>query len=196
LKTSNSFPIGLAAIWHEPNKQQIPDATLRNWLLDTGSLTERLESYCQDFRVQVLGQQHSEVSIEESQQLTAYSSATAVTKWQVREVILWCNNQPWVFARSIIPEQMCQSEFVDLGNQPLGKLIFNDPRFIRMPFKITQINQNHSIISALKLPCKQSLWARRSVFQFGGLAMSVAELFLPRAPAYAELNQTSSYHVN
>tara|TARA_R110002153_G_scaffold14952_9_gene53841 strand:+ start:13432 stop:14022 length:591 start_codon:yes stop_codon:yes gene_type:complete len=196
LKTSNSFPIGLAANWQEPDKQGIADAKLKNWLLDTGSLTERLQSHCRDFRVQVLGQGQTEVSIEEIQQLARFSAVSRDIKWQVREVLLWGNNQPWVFARSIIPEQMCRAEFAGLGNQPLGKLIFNDPRFKRMPFQITQISSSHPITSSLNLPSQHSLWARRSVFQFGGLALSVAELFLPLSPAYAAMSQVSTHNAN
>lgn len=195
MKTNHPFPIGLAAVWQEPEKLPIPEAKVKNWLLDTGSLTERLQSHCKDFTVQVLGQRQCEISLEEIQQLNACVLTSQETKWQVREVILWGDGDPWVFARSIIPEQMCQAEFAGLGNQPLGKLIFNDPRFKRMPFQITQLSKSNAISSALNLTCTQSLWARRSVFQFADLAMSVAELFLPHSPAYCELSQVSILHV-
>jgi chorismate lyase len=194
LKTSHSFPIGLAANWQEPEKLSIPDAKLKNWLLDTGSLTERLQSHCQNFQVQVLGQRQTMISLEEIQQLNHFNSQNQALIWQVREVVLWGDNQPWVFARSIIPDQLCQAEFAGLGNQPLGKLIFNDPRFSRMPFQITQLREPSKITSALKIFCDKPLWARRSIFQFSGLPMSVAELFLPLSPAYSvstDQNQTA-----
>lgn len=191
----HSFPIGLTANWQEPQTLHIPETNLKSWLLDTGSLTERLQSCCQDFQVQVLGQRQAEISLEEIQQLNFFKQNQQNVDWQVREVILMGDNQPWVFARSIIPEKMCQAEFVDLGSQPLGKLIFNDPRFARMPFQITQLNALNPSIAALNINCNRPLWARRSIFQFGGWSMSVAELFLPQSPAYAEARIQSNKHV-
>ncbi|MDP5029060.1 MAG: chorismate lyase [Paraglaciecola sp.] len=191
MKTSHSFPIGLSAYWQPPERYLIPNTKLKNWLLDTGSLTERLQSHCDHFHVQLLGQRHVPVSLEEMSQLNSLVPSKHVQDWQVREVVLWGNHQPWVFARSIIPQKMCDAEFAELGEQPLGKLIFNDPRFKRMPFQLTQLDEKNAVTAALNISCQQTIWARRSIFQFSGLPMSVAELFLPQSPAYEQCSDTS-----
>lgn len=108
------------------------------------------------------------------------------TDWQVREVILWGENRPWVFARSIIPEALCSGDLANLGNQPLGKVIFNDPRFIRLPFQVGKLLQPDSLLQDLDIQAVAELWGRRSVFHFEQTEMMVAEIFLPDAPAYRQ----------
>ncbi|WP_407669350.1 chorismate--pyruvate lyase family protein [Paraglaciecola hydrolytica] len=180
--------MGIQPQWCQPQDHHIGDPRLRNWLLDTGSLTERLQTHCRDFQVQVLGQRQAEISLEEIRQLSPNSKPFNLADWQVREVILWGDSQPWVFARSILPQALCSAELAGLGNQALGKLIFNDPRFVRQPFEICHISTTTTttIAKALQLSDNRDLWGRRSVFMLDNLAMSVAEIFLPQAPAYAD----------
>ena len=108
-------------------------------------------------------------------------------EWQVREVLLWGDNQPWVFARSIIPQRLCEGDFVNLNTKPLGQLIFNDKRFKRMPFQVTKVCPSKAFLSQLHIPCEIDLWGRRSVFSFEDLKMTVSEVFLPSSPAYQEM---------
>jgi chorismate--pyruvate lyase len=189
LTSSYPFPIGIKPLWCKPQTLRVPDAKLRNWLLDTGSLTERLQAHCHDFQVQVLGQRQAEISLEEMAQLKPNPQPVNAADWQVREVILWGDGQPWVFARSIIPQALCAAELANLGNQALGKLIFNDPRFARLPFEISHITEPQIIAQALQLSSNRALWGRRSVFKLDNLAMSVAEIFLPQSPAYADMQE-------
>ena len=186
LKHNYPFPIGFTPRWHKAQDYHVPDARLRNWLLDTGSLTERLQAHCRDFQVQVLGQRQAPISLEEIQQLILPGQSYIASEWQVREVILWGDGEPWVFARSLIPTVLCAAELANLGNQALGKLIFNDPRFLRQPFEICHITQPKDRVAALQLNSHQDLWGRRSVFKLDKLSMSVAELFLPQSPAYLQ----------
>ena len=190
MNSSYPFPIGIKPVWLKPLDLPIPDAILRNWLLDTGSLTERLQAHCRDFKVQVIGQRQAEISLEEMAQLKPELQQINPADWQVREVVLWGDGQPWVFARSIIPQSLCSAELANLGNQALGKLIFNDVRFKRLPFEITHIPASANITQSLRLQNKQALWGRRSVFKFQDVAMSVAEIFLPSCPAYADIQET------
>lgn len=155
-------------------------------MLDTGSLTERLQAHCRDFQVQVLGQRQVPISLEEIQQLITPDQSYILSDWQVREVVLWGDGEPWVFARSLIPQALCAAELANLGNQALGKLIFNDPRFLRQPFEICHINQPADMVKALQLNSSKELWGRRSIFKLDNLSMSVAELFLPQSPAYLQ----------
>lgn len=104
--------------------------------------------------------------------------------WQVREVLLKSAKQPWVFAHSVIPTSQLLDEITTLGNKPLGKLLFNDPRFTRQPFELCCIKNSQPLLHTLGIEGHMTLWGRRSIFRFQGLSMLVAEVFLPDSPAY------------
>jgi chorismate--pyruvate lyase len=184
--TQSTFPLGDSAQWRGISELPIPDPVLKNWLLHTGSLTERLQSHCQDFRVEVLAQSQQLATAEEYQQLDVPPGGQCQNKWQVREVILHGDNQPWVFARSVIPQVLCEQDFANLGDKPLGQLIFNDNRFTRLPFQLMCMQPTNTWPKAYELPDTEQLWGRRSVFRYQQLSMMVAEIFLPQAPAYRE----------
>lgn len=171
--------------WQLPSELNVPDPQLKNWLLDTGSLTERLQANCRTFSVQLLGQKVVPVTLEERQQLGQISEDIIV-----REVILKGDDCPWVFARSLMPVSLCEDgvdDLANLGTKPLGKVIFNDNRFIREPFQVCQLNKNNGLLSKLGGLSSQELWGRRSVFSYLNFKMMVAEVFLPDSPAYSNM---------
>ena len=108
-------------------------------------------------------------------------------QWQIREVILYGNGQPWVFARSVLPQALCERDFSELGNRPLGQIIFNDKRFVRKPFELISISADDNFLNRLNIQSQFSLWGRRSLFHFEQHHLMVAEVFLPHAPAYQHL---------
>jgi chorismate--pyruvate lyase len=187
LNSSYTFPIGIPSRWAEPDQFSIPSLCLKDWLLDTGSLTERLQSQSTSFHLTLIGQRQSQITVEEFQRVCAPQQQLNPKEWQVREVLLWGDNQPWVFARSIIPQRLCESDFVNLNTKPLGQLIFNDKRFKRMPFEITNMCASKAFLAQLHIPSNVDLWGRRSAFSFENLKMTVSEVFLPSSPAYQEM---------
>lgn len=131
--------------------------------------------------MQVLGQQQEQLMNNEREIMDADCS------YMVREVLLYGEQTPWVFARSLLPEALCEDHHIglsSLGNKPLGSLIFNDLRFIRQPFQVTRITSDNNLYQQLQLNTSQSLWGRRSVFLFQEWKLMVAEIFLPPSPAY------------
>lgn len=183
------FPVGLAVNWLSLAEANIPEPTLKGWLLDTGSLTERVQSACGEFSLQLLGQQTLEPHSTELSLLQANGQTT----YQIREIVLCGDEQPWVFARSVIPQAIIEAELSNLGSEPLGKRLFNDKRFIRSEFQVCtlpfeQFSQHlaEQSDSQLKNDIKQNLWGRRSVFTFESHHLIVAEVFLPGSPAYAQ----------
>lgn len=187
LNNTVDFPIGIPTTWMSPEQLLIPDPHLKNWLLDTGSLTERLQAHCRRFSLSLLGQQPARPDDEEQRRLLENSATTSDNVWQVREVVLHGDERPWVFARSILPENLCAQDFAELGETPLGQIIFNDPRFVRSPFQLTQMTQSRHLLESLGISVDMPLWGRRSVFSFQRYHMMVAEVFLPGAPAYKQL---------
>ncbi len=188
MSINHSFPVTLPNHWLGQNEIVVPNAYLRNWLLDTGSLTERLQSHCHQFDLTLLGQRQISPELEEIQQIRHYVGDNIDPQWQVREVILNGNQQPWVFARSVISHGLCEGDFAGLGNRPLGQIIFNDPKFKRHPFQIMRIAPNDPLHRKLSIEQDKALWGRRSVFSYGGHALMVAEVFLPSSPAYQKMD--------
>ncbi|UAA38864.1 chorismate lyase [Paraneptunicella aestuarii] len=202
------FPIGVDGEWFQPGDFPIPDAHLKNWLMDTGSLTERLQSACRDFEVMVLGQALAPISELETRSLypALYSLAeseddkgTDIPETQVREVILKGDGQPWVFARSLLPQAFidtCMSELGELGNKPLGKILFNDERFQRQPFELLQCVPDSKLLKDLAMSSSHNIWGRRSVFQYQAHRIMVIEMFLPFSPAYREMGAEVESDIN
>lgn len=168
--------------WHSPEKYPCLPNNLADWLLNTGSLTERLQALTNHFKVNLLGQSSAPLDNSELQLL----SKSVNKDWQVREVVLQGNvqEQPkdWVFARSVLPDLLCKSTWANLGSQPLGQRIFNDTNFVRSEFEIGKL-LSHPLTGETfneDKPC----WARRSRFQIGEHMLLVAEAFLPDSPCY------------
>jgi chorismate--pyruvate lyase len=179
LSQEYSFPVGLQADWLSPEHLQPQQSSLNDWLLNTGSLTERLQANSTHFSVQVIGQQKLVPDASEARLLPDLHQR----EWQIREVVLFGDEQPWVYARSVLPDYLCSTTWAGLGSQPLGQRIFNDEQFVRSGFEIAQLNAN-----PLNPPQQQALWARRSIFTIEEYHLLVAEVFLPDCPAYRSID--------
>lgn len=184
------YPVGIQGFWQPPQALVVPDAHLKNWLMDTGSLTERLQSVCRQFNVAVLGHEVAPITEEESQCLYKQTAVSGHT--QVREVVLHGDQVPWVFARSLMPQAFideCMRDLGTLGNQPLGKILFNDARFKRLGFELIHCGKENPLFSALGIVPEHTLWGRRSLFEFQAHSIMVCEIFLPDSPAYRDLEK-------
>ena len=184
----------------------LPNQQTQNWLLNIESLTERLTQCCTEFTVDVLSQISTEPQSDELTLIQQPEQSEAV----VREVVLRGDSHPWVFARSVFPEALTQDVLNDIGDQPLGKLLFNDPRFQRQPFMVSVFQADAEFVAhllalgvvsvaqlAMHFEQHQGIWARRSVFTYTSGNKNatkqtspsthhilVSEVFLPGAPAY------------
>lgn len=186
-----AFPVGLNVQWQSPEQLSIGDAHLKNWLLDTGSLTERVQALSNEFSLELLGQQTLAPNQNELSLLEGSQKVSNTTSYQVREILLCGDGVPWVFARSVIPQAIIDAELANLGREPLGKRLFNDARFKRSNFEI-------ATITASQLGYQQTqyenltLFGRRSRFTLNHHSMIVAEVFLPTAPAYSRMPSSES----
>mgnify|MGYP003556451702 FL=1 len=96
----------------------------------------------------------------------------------MREVFLRGNDQTWVFARSVAARSALEGSGLaldQLGSRSLGELLFSDRAFLRGELQVSRY-------PAAWLPDSvrhEQLWARRSCFRRGELAVLVAEVFLP-----------------
>ncbi|MBO1257035.1 chorismate lyase [Alteromonas sp. 5E99-2] len=173
------FPTGLDVTWRPYSISTDLNTQLAEWLIDTGSLTERIESHCTHFSVRLLGQGEKPIHRCESERLLFSES-----EYNVREVVLLADEVPWVFARSIIPSKLANGEWNTMGSAPLGRQLFNDKRFIRSDFDLTSVKAKHFSELVSLSDDDQVLHGRRSSFRRGDFDVLVAEVFLPESPAY------------
>ncbi|MFT5298272.1 MAG: chorismate--pyruvate lyase [Colwellia sp.] len=178
------FPITIDTSWQSPVGISLNE-NLLSWLLDPSSLTTRLSQCCERFRVEVLGQEIQSCSIEEST-----SDIRAAEQVLVREVLLYCDDVPQVFARSILPLKSLTGEeqqLAHLGNQSLGQVLFSNKDLYRKCIEISAFSQSSAVSKLalqLELPAQTELWGRRSTFVLHDKPLMVAEVFLPNALAY------------
>jgi len=150
---------------------------VRQWLLDEGSLTEQLlKTSDGNFAVQRLRQTFSRPHLSEARLLDIPTGQEAL----VREVVLRCYDQPWVFARSVIPSSSLTGKLRHLRgleNKSLGALLFQDPSLQRNPFQVALLAGDSQYIDP-DLNQEGPCWARRSRFVLQGNPLMVSEVFL------------------
>jgi len=143
--------------WHDIDYfDDIPEKALF-WIRDDQSLTQKLKKRYPDFRVEVHKQEEASIYNHEISQIGNEEN------FIVREVSLYGDNQPVVFARSVIPKNTKTDLIMKIGNKPLGEILFTDPNILRKPIEITFQN---------------NIWGRRSVFVMNDSRILVSEFFL------------------
>lgn len=193
------FPVTLSSRWLDAKNVALPE-NLKRWLLDPNSLTARLKSHCQQFRVELLGQH-----IESCQENEAVALIPQGEQVLVREVLLFCDDKPQVFARSLLPLSSLTGDeqaLANLGTQSLGQVLFNNPSLQRQTIEIAAFDSHSAVVKmaeqlALTTDSKTddgNLWGRRSIFVLEGKPLMVAEVFLPGAFAYQELEKSGFKH--
>jgi len=153
------------------------------WLEDQGSLTKALIDACAgQFRVEVQHQGWADASSGERHLL----EMSAGQKAMLREVDLLCDEQPWVFARTVIPADSLSGRvgmLAHLGDKPLGAVLFSDPDTRRRKVEIARLTPGHSLyVTACEHLAEKpaEVWGRRTLFEYAGKLILVNEIFLPR----------------
>ena len=197
-------PHNRAARW-KPHRnflrRRIP-ADLADWLLDRESLTLRLQQLCPGkppcgFRVQVLSQLQTVPRLDETQALAMQPREMAV----IRQVLLLCGKQPWVYARTVIPVSSLRGklqQLTGLGTRPLGGVLFADPGMRRGMLELAEIFPGQAVFAAATAHTRHqpaSIWGRRSVFWLSGKPLLVSEVFLPDFPAASPMPAKLERHV-
>jgi len=152
------------------------------WLLDSTSLTQRLQLLCPDFfNVEVLTQQWQHPLLSEK----AWLEISAQHHVRIREVYLRCKTNAWVFARTVIPPQTLVGKYrrlANLGKHPLGHVLFAERTVQRRAFYVARLTMGHPLyqLATQRLSEKPTmLWARRSIFYLLDKPLLINEIFLP-----------------
>ena len=143
----------------------IPNSLLP-WLKHTQSLTEKVSHLGHVVRVSIISEQWIGALFR-------------------RDVLIYCNEKPCWYGRTIIPfdtYQLRHKVFDGLSNTPIGTVLYYDPaiklkrrRFFRW--------DKHCFDAKLRSQChqknKQLLWARASTFHVDKSPIFLMEMFLP-----------------
>lgn len=155
---------------------------MRAWLTDSMSLTMKLIARCERFRVQRLVQQRALVLADEFEEVALPRRVLV----QEREVFLRCDEQPVVYAHTIVPLSATASDwpfFGSLGERSLGTTLFGDPRVWRGKLEYARLQAQHPLAlraaAALGVELPAPLFARRCLYKRGKGSLLVTEVFLP-----------------
>jgi chorismate--pyruvate lyase len=166
-------------------RSELP-AALTGWLLDSASLTRRLQGMCAgQFRVRVLSQIRGKPRQDEARALGMRHGGLAV----IRQVELLCDEQPWVYARTVIPVSSLAGRLrrlAHLGTRPLGAMLFADRGMRRGGVELARVLSGQALFADAvrgRQPGHGEIWGRRSVFRLADKPLLVSEIFLPDFPA-------------
>ena len=154
---------------------------IQSWLNTPDSLTARIRQTCPQMTVLVLSEKTERPLLEECTALGLQPNDQA---W-VRCVLLQCGQQNWVYARTVIPNLTPESPWTplqQLGNKPLGDVLFDLPSIQRTPFEFSgQALSGWPYLSEqLSLSETQGKgYARRSTFTQKNAPLLLTEVFLP-----------------
>lgn len=155
---------------------------MQDWLTDSMSLTVKLIARCEHFRVQRLAQQHA-VSLQDEFAKVELPRPIVV---QEREVFLRCDDEPVVYAHTIVPLSSTASDwpfFGTLGERSLGTTLFGDPLVQRGKLEYARLSLQHPLViraqKALGKNLHAPLFARRCLYKRNKGLLLVTEVFLP-----------------
>lgn len=153
--------------WFSPRDYPL-NKSVADWLLEEKSMTSRCERYCHEVTVQP--QFEGYISVES---LVAESSELpADRRYWIREILLFGDNIPWLWARTVVPEYALSGSELSLkqlGTTPLGRYLFAQATLERDYIQISSLD---------------GLWGRRSRLKLSGKPLLLTEVFLPSAPLY------------
>jgi len=178
------------ARWHDHVNHVHAPREMQHWLTDPGSLTAKLIAHSSQFRVERVFQRSAFCWADDYAAIGLHRAG----KVHAREVLLHCDNQPAVFAHTVLSLQANATQWPlirSLGNRSLGSTLFGDPQVVRGVMQYARLHANHPAMRRARTltchaaepehlhPSNGHLFARRSLFYRRGGVMLVTEMFLP-----------------
>ena len=144
---------------------QLKDKNILDWLNETGSITQRISAQS-NFKLEIIEDSLGAAENEEYQSLQINHE-----KVRIREVILFGDAKPIVYARSIIPPMTSTLGYPGLGtigSKPLGDLLFQSDAFSKTSITFAKFHSNKGDV----------VWGRRANYSVNNYPFSVMEVFL------------------
>lgn len=149
---------------YEAIEHELTNAEIKSWLLEQGPITKRIKSIA-EFRLELIQDELSDATDDEILFLKIDSEEI-----RIREVILYGNENPMVFARTIIPNTTIEKglkELGKIGNKPLGDILFEKDIFSKEDIVFATFKDEESLF-----------WGRKIKYTVKDQPFSVMEVFL------------------
>ena len=143
---------------------EVRNKEILSWLNEPGSITSRIKSFS-NFRLKLLRDGPGEVDITEDDLIVANYEEN-----NTREVILYSDEKPLIYAKSIIPLATIRLGLGVLGNlkeNPLGDILFSNPEIKKKYMLFAKFQSN-----------KKIFYGRKGIYTVKGYPFSVCEIFL------------------
>ncbi len=148
----------------ETNSLEVRNKEILSWLNEAGSITSRIKSFS-NFKLKLLKDGPGEVDIIEDDLIIANYEEN-----NIREVILLSNEEPLIYAKSIIPLETIKLGLNILGNlkeNPLGDILFSNPEIKKKYMLFARFQSKEEIF-----------YGRKGIYTVKGYPFSVCEIFL------------------
>ncbi|MGA0027832.1 MAG: chorismate--pyruvate lyase family protein [Steroidobacteraceae bacterium] len=158
-------------------------APVGEWLNGEGLLTERVRCACAGAAgLRVISEYRATLPEAEAALLAADPADGFI-----REIHLTCDQQPWVFAQTLIPAATLAAApwLGQMGEEALGPKLARMPDAGRGPLEFNRLLPPHPLYrraSAGRALPSMELWARRATYSVSGHRLIVQEVFLPEVP--------------
>jgi len=149
---------------YEAIEHELTNTEIKSWLLEQGPITKRIKSIA-EFRLELIQDELSDATDDEILFLKIDSEEI-----RIREVILYGNENPIVFARTIIPNTTIEKglkELGKIGNKPLGDILFEKDIFFKEDIVFATFKDEESLF-----------WGRKIKYTVKDQPFSVMEVFL------------------
>ena len=148
----------------ETKSLEVQNNEILSWLNEPGSITSRIKSFS-DFKLKLLRDGPGEVdSADDDLIISNYKENN------IREVLLYSDEEPIIYAKSIIPLETIRLGLGVLGNlkeNPLGDILFSNP----------EIKKKHMLFAKFESN-KKIFYGRKGIYTVKGFPFSVCEVFL------------------
>ena len=148
----------------ETKSLEVRNKEILSWLNEPGSITSRIKSFS-NFRLKLLKDGPGEVDIIEDDLIVSNYEEN-----NIREVILFSDEEPLIYAKSIIPLETIRLGLGILGNlkeNPLGDILFSNPEIKKKYMLYAKFQSN-----------KEIFYGRKGIYTVKGYPFSVCEIFL------------------
>lgn len=160
---------------------ELLDHRLHGFLFQDGSLSRFIEDNCSGkFHIELKNESWCQPLSDEIESLSLAENEITF----VRESWLKCDNKRLVYARTVIPRATFEKEsqeLLQLGNKPLGNILFNDNTTYRTNMRYAKIPVDWSLHQQATADSKiiSDLWGRQSLFYINNNPLLITEVFLP-----------------
>jgi chorismate--pyruvate lyase len=148
----------------ETKSLEVQNKEILSWLNESGSITSRIKSFS-DFKLKLLRDGPGEVdSADDDLIISNYKENN------IREVLLYSDEEPLIYAKSIIPLETIRLGLGVLGNlkeNPLGDILFSNPEIKKEYMLFSKFESN-----------KKIFYGRKGIYTIKGFPFSVCEIFL------------------